>query len=254
MNEIELKDKKMTSIFDRRTIQMLFEFYFLTLLSEYKRLSEDQRMLFKHFEREKDDEDEDEENGGVDVDEEEAIQLTAKNPTILMGNIKDMKTKTARMVGTFISIMANHKDRIFLNYETIMDKVFKSKESEKNRITDRLQNLTDEERNVDTILKINKLGVWSKGLQKGLTTYVKETYDEERAYDDKMEEIERQLKKTNKNVTDNNVDQYLEDFFEERDVDEDIEREENDLTNYLGDDMGEDYEGQEKDLEWDDWE
>jgi hypothetical protein len=33
-----------------------------------------------------------------------------------------------------------------------------------------------------TILKINKLGVWNKSLQKGLTTYVADTYDDEREF------------------------------------------------------------------------
>ena len=43
----------------------------------------------------------------------------------------------------------------------------KVKEAEKNTFTDRLKSLTEEERQVDNILKINKLGpIWSKGLRK----------------------------------------------------------------------------------------
>jgi hypothetical protein len=252
MNEIEYGDRTVTTILDKRTTQLLFEYYFLTLLSEYKRLSEDQRMLIKSFTGDAN------ENDGIDeassaledIDEDEIMLLGMKNPTLLMGNIKDMKNKTAKLIGTFISIIATHKDKIFLNYDTIMDKVFKGKESEKNRFTDRLQALTDEERNVDTILKINKLGVWSKGLQKGLTSYVKETYDEEREYAEKIDEIERRLRK-NKNVTDGNVEQYLEDYIDDLDVTNDIENEEYNLSNYLGDDMGENYDGYENDP--DDW-
>ena len=67
--------------------------------------------------------------------------------------------------------MMNSKDTIDMSYDTVMDRVFKLKETEKYTFTDRLQNLTDEERAVDNILKINKLGVWSKGLTKGIKEY-----------------------------------------------------------------------------------
>jgi len=96
--------------------------------------------------------------------------------------------------------------------------VFKLKEKEKDIVTDRLKNLTDEERDADTILKINKLGVWSKGLQKGLTTYVKDTYDDERNFRDEMDKIEKTLKGRD-----------IEDYLEQRDVDADIEREAYDM-------------------------
>jgi hypothetical protein len=76
-----------------------------------------------------------------------------------------------------------------------MDYVFRSKEREKDTFTDRLKRLTDEERNVDTVMKINKLGAWSKGLQKGLTMYVGDTYDEEREEMEKIAQIENTMRK-----------------------------------------------------------
>ena len=109
-------------------------------------------------------------------------------------------------------------------------------------VTDRLKNLTDEERDADTILKINKLGVWSKGLQKGLTTYVKETYDDERDFRDEMDKIEKKLRGKNRNIGDGDLDQMMDDYIEERDTGNDIEREEYDMTN-MGTDFqdGNDY-------------
>jgi hypothetical protein len=44
--------------------------------------------------------------------------------------------------------------------------------------------MTDESRDVDTLLKINKLGMYSKGMQKGLTIYDKNFYDEEQMFRD----------------------------------------------------------------------
>ena len=61
-----------------------------------------------------------------------------------------------------------------------MEKVLRSKEKEKTQITDYLKYMTDEEREIENLFKNNKLERWNKGLQKGLTQYVQETYDEER--------------------------------------------------------------------------
>ena len=134
---------------------------------------------------------------------------------------------------------------IDFSYDRIMDLVFKTREREKDTFTDRLQAKSDEERNVDTILKINKLGVWSKGLQKGLTSYVKEDYDEEREYMEQLAEVERKVMK-NKDVTAANADQFVEDFLDEQDAAAFIEREEADIGFLTEDYMDGDYQGGEE--------
>ena len=80
------------------------------------------------------------------------------------------------------------------------------------------------------------MGVWSKGLQKGLTTYVKENYDDEREFTDKINQYEKMLTSKNKNITSNNLQQYLDDYLEEVDAEMEIEKEAYDMTN-----MTEDY-------------
>jgi hypothetical protein len=246
MSDIYYKGSKTYSVFDKRTCDMLFENYFLQVLLEFKKLSEDQNMLVREMGEEES------EVFTVEDLEETALHLSAKPvATVLLGNIKDMRTRTAKMLAAFLTIMSNHKDIVDLSYDKVMEVVFKSKEREKDTFTDRLKAMTDEERDADTILKINKLGAWSKGLQKGLTTYVKETYDEEREYMEKIADIEKTLRK-NKNVVDENMDQYLEDYIENADAVADIEREENDIGWFNGDDAGEDYFGVEQGE--DDWE
>ena len=47
------------------------------------------------------------------------------------------------------------KKIIDISYDRIMDRIFKLKEREKDTFTDRLHIMTDEERAVDNILKIN---------------------------------------------------------------------------------------------------
>jgi hypothetical protein len=246
MTAINYKGNKTYSVFDKRTSELLFENYFLQTLHVYKRLAEDKDMLIVDIP-----EDKDEREMALTIEnmEEDELHLSSKTtPTLLLGNIKDMKIRISKLMVAFLTIMTKHKDIVDLSYDKIMEVVFKSKEREKDTFTDRLQSMTDEERDADTILKINKLGVWSKGLQKGLTTYVKETYDEERDYMEKIAEIETNLRK-NKNVTDGNVEQFLEDYMENADAVEAIDREENDIAWFAGDDAGEDYFGGEQDAD-----
>ena len=246
MTDINYKGNKTYSVFDKRTSELLFENYFLQTLHVYKRLAEDKDMLIMDYP-----EDKDEREMALTIEnmEEDELHLSSKTtPTLLLGNIKDMKIRVSKLMVAFLTIMTNHKDIVDLSYDKIMEVVFKSKEREKDTFTDRLQAMTDEERDADTILKINKLGVWSKGLQKGLTNYVKETYDEEREYMEKIAEIETNLRKT-KDVTDENVDQFLEDYMENADAAEAIDREENDIGWFAGDDAGEDYFGAEQDAD-----
>jgi hypothetical protein len=137
----------------------------------------------------------------------------------------------SHLIIAFFEIFDNQKDVIDISYEEILDRVFKLREGEKDMITDRLKNLTDEERDADTILKINKLGVWSKGLQKGLTTYVKETYDDEREFREEMDKIEKNLRKKNRNIGDGDLDQLVDDYIEQQEVGDEIDREEYDMGN-----------------------
>jgi hypothetical protein len=244
MTDINYKGEKTYAVFDKRTSELLFENYFLQTLSIYKRLAEDKDMLVMDSP-----EDADEREIALTIEnmEEEELHLSSKTtPTLLLGNIKDMKIRISKLMVAFLTVMSKHKDIVDLSYDKIMEVVFKSKEREKDTFTDRLQAMTDEERDADTILKINKLGVWSKGLQKGLTTYVKETYDEERDYMEKIAEIETNLRK-NKGVTDENVEQFLEDYMDDAEAVAAIDREENDIAWFAGDDAGEDYFGAEQD-------
>jgi hypothetical protein len=154
---------------------------------------------------------------------------------LLSGNKKSLRQQVAHLLSIFIEQMESQKDIIDVSYEDIMDKVLKLREREKDIITDRLQLLSDEERDADTILKINKLGVWSKGLQKGLTQYVKETYDEERELREDMDKLERKLRAANKNVTDDNIDEYMTDYMEQQEADHEIDMEENNMNHFTDD-------------------
>jgi flagellar biosynthesis chaperone FliJ len=165
--------------------------------------------------------------------------------TILSGNKKGLKQTITQLLIVFFEILDNQKDIIDISYDEILDRVFKLKEKEKDMITDRLKGMSDELRDADTILKINKLGVWSKGLQKGLTTYVKETYDEERDFREEMEKIEKNLRSKNKNIGNQDLDILMEDYLEQRDIDDDIERDAYDMRGFTEDYDDGNFEGDE---------
>jgi len=217
INEIKYKNINTHSIFDKRTCKLLFENYLLTVFTSYIRYTEDDTLLI--------------------VGESTMEQLEEPVSTLLLGDKKELKMKIAELLSTYISIMVDHKHMINMNYDEIMDVVYKIKEKEKDTFTDRLKAMTDEQREADTVLKINKLGVWSKGLQKGLVAYDMDAYDEEREYMEQFAEIENVVKKKNRNnINDMNIQQYIDDYMEEQQNGEDIEREEYNMAN-----MTEDY-------------
>ena len=165
---------------------------------------------------------------------------------LLKGNKKELKQKVSNLLVVFIQAIEDNRDKTNYSYENILDLTFKIREREKNKITSRLQGLTDEEREADTILKINKLGLWSKGLQKGLTTYVKDKFDDEREDMEQMMQYERTLAQR-KATTGEDID--MDEFMEDVLVDDEIERENLDMTDYTGDDGN--YEEQDPDNEID---
>jgi hypothetical protein len=231
-SSIKYNTKEIKPIFDEKTSKLLYEFYFLKTIQAYINLTDDENMIVREIKKQ------------VDVDElftvdylDETVGVEpAYNTQLVKGNKKELRQKVSSLLLMYVKIMNNHKEDVNTSYDIIMDRVFKLKEKEKDLFTDRLQNISDEERNVDTILKINKLGVWSKGLQKGLTTYVKENYDEELEFMNKMNQYENVLRAKNKNVNDQNIEQYMEDYMEEIDNEMDIENEAYDISN-----MTEDY-------------
>ena len=246
-SSIYYKGRTLKPVFDERTSQFLFEYYLLRVFIHYIDLSEDDTMITQEvnvnplkvedlFTVEYLDEQERKINVGVsDYDEKDLV--------LLRGNVKQQKQKTAKMLLCYLKMMNEYKDTIDVSYQNIQDRIFKLKEKEKIIITDRLEFITDEERDADTILKVNKLGVWSKGLQKGLKTYVKEDYDDEREF---METMMQYEKKVTKKVSLEEFHDFKDDYLEEIQQEEEIDREAYDMSHMTEDYMdGNDYEGEE---------
>ena len=127
---------------------------------------------------------------------------------------KKLKQKVCNLLVAFTKIIDNHKETVDISYDNIKDFIFKIKEREKNTFTDRLKSLTDEERDVDNILKVTKQGVWGKSLEKGMTSYDADNYDQERDFMEMMSNVDKSLrtnKKYNGEKTNIDVDDFIED-------------------------------------------
>jgi hypothetical protein len=117
----------------------------------------------------------------------------------------------------------------------------KSKEKEKDTITDRLKKMTDEEAQVEREMKKLKLGVWGKGLEKGLVSYVKDNYDEERNTEEMMMRYEKKLMMKNSNVNDLNQNVLINDLIDEERENNEIEIDNNEvITTLIGEDEDDD--------------
>ena len=111
----------------------------------------------------------------------------------------------------------------------MMDLVNRAKEKEKDDITRKLKDLTDEERAIDTEFKKHKLGDWGLGLQKGLTQYVADFYDKEIEDNERQALRDRQL--DNLGLTDDTERSFLSAEMNNSDrIQQDIDREEYDLS------------------------
>ena len=263
-NKQDGKDTETKPIFDERTGKFLYEYYLLKVLSEYIHLSDEPSMIVKRVQRKNivgakvDVEDIvsidylDETNTAIDinVDIDNRIEF---DTNLLSGDKKELKQKVANLLIEFLRIMNSYKEIVNISYDQVLDRIFKLKEKEKDIITDRLKTMSDEERDADTILKVNKLGVWSKGLQKGLTSYVKETYDEEREFVEQMLQYEKKAQKKVRetNLDNTNLDIVLDDLIEETDRENEIEREAYDIGGYTEDYLDGQFEGD--DIDYDDY-
>jgi hypothetical protein len=225
---IKMGETNIVPIFDERTSKYLYEYYLFKIILNFIELSENKSLLVTEVSKKTDITNiftveylEDEETR-TDITRSDREQTS---PTLVEGNMKDFRQKIAELLIVFLDIFHNQKELIDISYEEIQDRVFKLREREKNMVTDRLKQITDEERDVDTILKITKLGPYSKALQKGLTVLDKDFYDEERDFRDQMEKTEKIIRSKNGDANDSNIDILIDEYLEQEEVDLELDEE-----------------------------
>lgn len=184
-------DTTFYSLFDKPTIYMLLKYAWLSVLYEYVMMTDNPDILNteiqvnKNQRREKIRARNDTVEGLTTIyeaeNEEEADYMNDMEVQINIGNVKDLKNRVARLLFVFLEIDEENKKQTDLSYSQIEEKMNRSKQSEKKRITDFFQDMETDERQVRNLEKTFKMGRWNVGLQKGLVEYDKGTYDRERA-------------------------------------------------------------------------
>ena len=223
-------DAYMYSVFDRRLSILLFKFYFYSVFGDYIAAASDDDVLRTAALRPVGDQVEGMEMVGSMQADAQVVDME-----IVSGERRVLAEKVASALGAFGTIICSDKDDVDYNYDSLMERVHRAKEKEKDVITSRLHDMTDEEREVENLFKNSKLGVWSKGLQKGHRIYQQDTYDQERDAMEKQALVEMRMGENNF-VTDMNRNIFAMDALVEQVEAERIEAEEMDLGNYVGED------------------
>jgi hypothetical protein len=211
------------SVFDIDLTTLLFHFYFLSILTDLISFQDDTELLQVPLLKTQNEQ-----------TEETLFMAREDDIDVLIGNKAELADKIANIIIVFTDVICKDKKAINYNYQQLLELLLRSKEKEKDDMTNVLENKNDEEREIDTFFKQHKLGKWSIGEQKGFRNYDKGTYEQEREIMDKMATREATLNNRNI-VTDMNRDIFQLDMIAEEAADDRIDREDNMIT-YMGED------------------
>jgi hypothetical protein len=231
------------SIFDERLVNLLYRYYILLIFHTYIQLinistestTATALPLVEEISIEPDTKEVKIELEEVPPTEVPPAELSFIEEATIAGAKKEITSNLSMYLITICEMLCDDKDAINYDKEIILNKILNSKEKEKDEITEYLKDLTDEERAVENIFKQHKLEKWGKGLQKGLTQYVQENYDEERETAEKELLKERELSKKT-GINEYNKDIYSYEFDADAALAEEIDREVDSLTDYPGED------------------
>ena len=213
------------TIINGEILKELMFFYLLCILNMYVDSTREIEISLDNI---ADDDDDEEMESQVEI-------ATSLEEELLEGRRQERQSKLNELVYTLLEMMQKYKVILDYSNEDIVEKVLKAKEKEKNKITKRLGDLTPEEREIENIMKNQRLGDWGLGQTKALFVYDDQQYNKERRELERDALIEFQLGQ-NDAVTDMNREIYKLDALEEMAVAARIEREEYGMFNVAEDD------------------
>ena len=224
------------SVFDKRTVTLLYEYYILSVFSDYVNLTNDPEMVARLLTTQNKDAD----LFSSDFLISQQMRFTAgydeEQNFIVEGNVMRLKKDVAKLITAYLTIMMRSKKTINVSYADVEDTLFKLKEGEKYDFTKRLKDLNEEAREIDTIFKHFKLGdIYSIGLSKGVKEYDPETFDHDKKVAERVALLNNKSRRVNRDV-----DEIAEDMDVEREEAEDLARNVNTTDDYDdGDPWGE---------------
>lgn len=173
------------SVFDNRTVHLLYKYYFFELLAEYTRMVDyDEGSIIAET---------------VPVEEDELVAATLHAEEAISGQMEEVQiTQVERtavgktiveLLFTYADIVDDERAAVDMNAAMIKERVRRTKDKEKELIVEEFDNMTKDQRDIEKFFKDHRMGDWNVGMQKGLRQYVGDTYDRER------EEMEQQLRR-----------------------------------------------------------
>jgi hypothetical protein len=172
------------SVFDNRTVNLLYKYFFLELLAEHTRMVDYEGVIIAET---------------VPVEEDELVAATLHAEEAETGVIEEVQilqvertvvSKTiVELLFAYSDIVDDERAAVDMNANTIKERVRRTKDKEKELIVEEFDNMTKDQREIEKFFKDHRMGDWNVGMQKGLRQYVGDTYDRER------EEMEQQLRK-----------------------------------------------------------
>lgn len=230
LTNIKIGDKEVYNVFDKRVTTLLYEYYFLSVLIDYMYLTKDPsmvtRMLVNPDKGESD-------LFSADFLIEQQLRFTEDEQEFIEGDVMKLNQEVAKLIVSYLQIMMRAKKTINVSYKDVEDKVFKLKEAEKYDFTDKLKDMSDEARAVDTILKHYKLGpLYSLGMSKGIKEYDPEHFEYDKKIAENVSKIQNKLRKRGSAGDDMDLDDAIEQMETDRDIDMDIAMDMNPTDDY----------------------
>ena len=187
-NIITNNNEEIKSILDSSLMNGLFEFYFLYIINNLIDYTDDLSLISSETITKS--EVPDIITTDVVIEEEITGELTDIN--IIRGQQKSLKENMSSLIVDMLKIICSEKNSINLNKQNIIEYVNRSKDKERHKITSTFRK-DKEFRDIEFLMKKNKLGKWGKGQEKSLIQLNAKTYDEELAEREADEILERQL-------------------------------------------------------------
>jgi hypothetical protein len=238
LSNIKIDDTIFYNSFDTKITMLLYEYYLLSVLTDYISLTQHKNMISRVLSKKS------KIASSLDVDflAQDQSRFADEENEFISGNILSLTQDIAKLLAEYLKIMMKSKSMINMSYDDIADKIFKLKEAEKYDFTDKLRDMTDEQRKVDNIMKYNKLEFY--GMFDDIRGYNDEHFKHDKQIAENVAKIQNKFGQVdddlmNDDEYENEVNQVVaEDNAVESDHDEDM----NDYDNADNDYAYNDYE------------
>ena len=230
LSKIKIGDKEVYNVFDKRITTLLYEYYFLSVLIDYMYLTKDSTMVSRMLVNPEISETD---TFSADFLVDQELRFAELEKELIQGDVMKLNKNVANLLVSYLKIMMRSKKTINVSYEDIQDNVFKLKEAEKYDFTDKLRDMTDDARAVDTILKHHKLGaLYSLGMSKGIKEYDPEHFEHDKKIAENVSRLQNKLKRTKGAVDNIELDDAIDEMATEQEIDMDLAMDMNPSDDY----------------------